>query len=391
MATLVKLRFIVLGCMLAVGAATRRAAVRMGATAPMRYRPLGGSGISVSECCLGTMTWGSQNTDDEAFEQLERAWEAGVNFLDTAEGYPIPLNAETQGATDRAIAKWMRATRRPRDSVVLATKICGYNERFDWFRGGPTRINKAQLEASVDASLVRLKTDHLDLLQLHWPDRYVPIFGKTRYDVSKVREDAVSFSEQVETLGALIASGKVRAWGLSNETPYGVCAFAAECDRQGVPRPASVQNSYSLLQRADEQGLVEAMLALGVGHLPYSPLSAGVLSNKYQGARAPPAGSRLQLFAGYFESYTGTRAPDAVAAYAQLAAAHGLSPSAFAIAFCASRPFVDSTIIGATTLAQLDDNLAGFGVAWTAEMEAGVEAILATYPDPWNMKVRGGG
>jgi len=371
--------------------------VRMSAAATppatsIKRVPLGNSGIEVSECCLGTMTWGSQNSDDQAFDQLELAWDSGVNFLDTAEGYPIPMSEETQGRTDRAIAKWLKRSKRPRDSVVIATKVCGYNDRFTWFRegGGPTRVTKQQIMESVDASLARLGTDHIDLLQIHWPDRYVPLFGSLRYDPSKAREGDVSFAEQAEAMGTLIKAGKIRAWGLSNETPYGVCEFARVCAALGVPAPVSVQNSYSLLQRADEVGLVEGMRNLGISYLPYSPLSAGVLSNKYAHAQSGEGG-RLRLFPGYLDRYLASSAPQAVADYAAIAARHGLSPSAFAIAFCASRSFVGSTIIGATTIEQLRDNLAGFGATWTEEMEEEVEAVFAKYPDPWRMQVRDGG
>ena len=356
------------------------------------------------------MTWGNQNTDEEAASQLSAAWDAGVNFVDTAEAYPVPLNAETQGATDRAIAKWMSSTRQPRDGVILATKVCGYNERFTWFRedGSGTRVSAKQIVESVEASLKRLNTDYVDLLQIHWPDRYVPIFGSTRYDVTKEREDAISFTEQARPLqllprplaappppsppaspptiapqcasqakamGELIKSGKVRHWGLSNETPLGVCEFVAACRAEGVPPPVSVQNSYSLLTRSDEAGLVswlrrnccppslrtaphlppgpseglgracvnsvdacrglasgrpqdgdfptlptgrlvEALRHHDVGYLPYSPLSAGVLTGKYAGHHSgtfldvvvrresppePPQGSRLSLFGGYMD------------------------------------------------------------------------------------------
>jgi len=238
-----------------------------------------------------------------------------------------------------------------------------------------------------------LNTDYIDLLQIHWPDRYVPIFGSPRYDATKVRVGEVTFEEQVAAMGLLLKSGKIRAWGVSNETPFGLCEFARVCDAVGVQRPVSVQNSYSLLGRSDEIGMVEAMVRLGVTYLPYSPLSAGVLSGKYAGLKVAPKGSRLSLFGGgsYFDRYEASQAPSAVAEYTAIAAKHGLTPSAFAIAFCDARPFPISTIIGATSLAQLDDNLAGFAVKWTAEMEADCERVYAQYPDPWRMLVRDGG
>jgi aryl-alcohol dehydrogenase-like predicted oxidoreductase len=192
-------------------------------------------------------------------------------------------------------------------------------------------------------------------------------------------------------MGDLIKAGKIRAWGLSNETPHGVSAFVAACAAEDVPLPASVQNSYSLLQRSDETGLVETLRAHNIGYLPYSPLSAGVLSGKYRGLQSAPTGSRLALFDGYMERYLGTKGPNAVEAYCDLAEAHGLTPAALAIAFCESRAFVTSTIIGATTNAQLEENLAGFGIGWTEELEAGVQTISESYPDPWRMLVRDGG
>lgn len=357
----------------------------------MTYRNLGSSDIEVSTCCLGTMTWGNQNTDEEAAAQMNFAWDQGVNFLDTAEIYPVPIEKEKQGATDRAIAKWLKSNGKARDEVIIASKVAGYNERFTWMRDGPTRVTREQIFASVDASLERLGVDHLDLLQIHWPDRYVPMFGSVQYDCSKERDDSVSFEEQARAMGELVTSGKVRAWGLSNETPLGVSAFVAAAMREGAPPPVSVQNSYSLLQRSDEVGLVEAMRHHDVSYLPYSPLSAGVLTGKYDGLEAAPKGSRLELFDSYFERYANTCAPECVECYKQAAFDHGISPAALAIAFCNSRPFVTSTIVGATSTEQLEINLQGFGVDWTDELEAEVARIHAYFPDPWRMIVRDGG
>merc|ERR1719440_248929 len=187
-------------------------------TVAMKYRKLGSSDMLVSSCCLGTMTWGNQNTDAEAAAQLDHAWDRGVNFLDTAEIYPVPVAEAKQGATDRAIGKWLKTNGRARDEVIIASKVSGFNERFTWLRGEPTRVTRDQIIASVDASLERLGVEHLDLLQIHWPDRYVPMFGSIRYDCNKEREDDVSFDEQARAMGELIKSGKIRAWGLSNET-----------------------------------------------------------------------------------------------------------------------------------------------------------------------------
>jgi len=357
----------------------------------MKHRKLGSSDMMVSSCCLGTMTWGCQNTDEEAAAQMNCAWDMGVNFLDTAEIYPVPVEEAKQGATDRAIAKWLKTNNRARDEVIIASKVAGFNERFTWMRDGPTRVTRDQIISSVDASLARLGVEHLDLLQIHWPDRYVPMFGSVAYDCSKERDDAVSFEEQARAMGELVKSGKVRAWGLSNETPLGVSAFVSAAAREGAPPPVSVQNSYSLLQRSDEVGLVEAVRHHDVAYLPYSPLSAGVLSGKYDGLADAPEGTRLKLFDSYFERYANTCAPECVDCYKRLALDHDVSPAALAIAFCDSRPFVTSTIIGATSTEQLEINLQGFGVEWTDELEAEVDKIHSYLPDPWRMIVRGGG
>lgn len=357
----------------------------------MDYRKLGSSDMTVSSCCLGTMTWGNQNSDEEAAAQMDAAWEMGVNFLDTAEIYPVPVEKATQGNTDRAIGKWLKNNGRARDEVIIASKIAGYNERFTWMRDGPTRVTREQIIASVDGSLERLGVDHLDLLQIHWPDRYVPMMGSVAYDVSKERENAVSFDEQARAMGELVTSGKVRAWGLSNETPLGVSEFVAAATREGAPPPCSVQNSYSLLQRSDEVGLVETVRHHDVAYLPYSPLSAGVLSGKYDGLEEAPEGTRLKLFDAYFDRYANTCAPECVECYKKLAFDHDISPAALAIAFCDTRPFVTSTIIGATSVEQLEINLQGFGVEWTEDLEAEIARIHAYFPDPWRMIVRGGG
>ena len=377
--------------MLMIGGIAPLSVVAPAPTTSMTYNKLGSSDLLVSSCCLGTMTWGNQNTDEEAAAQMDMAWDLGCNFLDTAEIYPVPVSEEKQGATDRAIAKWLRTNGKARDEVILASKVAGYNERFTWMRGGPTRVSREQILASVDASLERLGVEHLDLLQIHWPDRYVPIFGNVRYDCDKEREDSISFDEQARAIAELVKAGKIRAWGLSNETPLGVCEFMAACEREGAPPPASVQNSYSLLQRTDEIGLVEALRFHNVAYLPYSPLSAGVLSGKYQNQKAPPRNSRLELFDGYFERYAKTCAPLCVDAYSKLAYNNGLSPAALAIAFCESRPFVTSTIVGATSVEQLEANMQGFGVEWTDQLEEGVARVNDLFPDPWRMIVRDGG
>mmetsp|Transcript_5278 Transcript_5278/g.13482 ORF Transcript_5278/g.13482 Transcript_5278/m.13482 type:complete len:450 (-) Transcript_5278:70-1419(-) len=379
----------------------------------MRYNKLGDSDLLVSEVCLGTMTWGKQNSDEQAMKQLDCAFdEYGVNFIDTAEGYPIPLQPETQGDTDRLIGKWMKG--RPRDKIILATKMCGASQRLNWFRddGKGTRVNRKQVFESLDKSLQRLDTDYVDLFQIHWPDRYVPLFGPNKYD-EKMERAATSFEEQLEALADLIKEGKIRHWGLSNETPFGVMAFVSLAMELGLPKPVSIQNSYSLLTREFESGLAEvcSQAHTNVALIPYSPLSAGVLSGKYQlsapkkskfsqaGLKTPKAkyegndpNCRLNLLQGYRERYESSLAPQAVEEYSKLAAKYGVSPTQFALGFVQSRSFVPSTCIGATSVEQLEENLQAFGDDWfTEEMYDDVEEVASRFPDPWRTPQPGGG
>lgn len=378
------------------------------ASAPMRYKKLGGSDIVVSEVCLGTMTWGNQNLDDDAMAQLNSAWdEYGINFLDTAEGYPIPLSAETQGRTDLAIGKWLKSTKRARDSVIISTKVSGRNDRYDWLRddGESTKVSEKQITESVEKSLQRLGTDYIDVLHIHWPDRYLLQKGG-----QLLAQETVSFEEQVKAMGKLIEEGKVRAWALSNETPHGVRQFCDAARAAGVPKPVAIQNSYSLLTRQDE-GELAALISPereDISYLPYSPLSAGVLTGKYMTKTSAldetttrrlykaleefkVKKGRLDLFPGYFERYLETEAPAAVAEYAKLALSNGITPTDLALAFCKSRDFATSTIIGATSMEQMHANMRAFETKWTGSLETGVDAIHKKYPDPWSVAVRNGG
>jgi len=396
----------------------------------MPVMQLAGTDLHVSRCCLGGMTWGAQNTDSDAASQLSMVWDCGVNFVDTAEGYPVPMKAESFGKTDIAIGKWMRATKRPRDSVVISTKVSGYNERYTWMResGEGTRLTRAQIIESVEGSLRRLGVDEIDLLQLHWPERRVQLTGQLGSPLAPATkrgakaEDAeeaeapvqlkeralgeVTFEEQAEALHHLVQSGKVRHWGLSNENSEGVRSFRAASASVGLSPPAVVQNAYSLLQRADELNLIPETFELGAeetpcSYLAYSPLSGGVLTGKYQpaDARSNKPGtaakamkrSRLGLFRGYSESFKKTKGPQAVTEYMQVAKRHGVTPSQLAIAHCNSRDFVAATVIGATSLAQLAENMMGFQVEWTQEMEDDVLAVYRKYPDPWRVQIAGGG
>ncbi|MDI4637367.1 MULTISPECIES: NADP(H)-dependent aldo-keto reductase [Halomonadaceae] len=341
----------------------------------MQTRPLGDTGIDVSRLCLGTMTFGEQNSEAEAHEQLDRATAFGINFIDTAEMYPVPPKAETQGLTEAYVGSWLKA-RGTRDDVILATKVAGPG--LDHIRGGP-RLTREHIHQAIDASLTRLNTDYVDLYQLHWPDRNANFFGKLGYQV-KEDEDATSLEESLSALKELVDAGKVRAVGLSNETPWGVMHALSLADRLGLPRVASVQNPYSLLNRSYEVGLAEISHRERVGLLAYSPLAFGVLSGKYLDGAQPPKG-RLTLFER-FKRYTSPLADEATRAYVEIAREHGLDPAQMALAYVNSRPFLTSNIIGATTMEQLESNLASESLKLGDEVLEAIEAVHTRLPNP---------
>lgn len=360
------------------------AAPPAGVSAAERVK-LGDSDLLVSRCCLGTMTWGVQNTEVEAHEQLSYAWDQGINFLDTAEMYPIPPSAETQGRTEQYIGTWLQQRRR--EDVILATKVSGYG-RQSYLRddGSLPRVDARNIRESVDKSLARLQTDHIDLLQIHWPDRYVPLFGAPSYDAANERE-AVPFEEQLAGLEAVIRAGKVRFVGVSNETSYGVMSFV-QAARQGLGLPmiVSIQNSYSLLVRGSfETDLAEvcAPRQCNVGLLAYSPLAGGSLTGKYvAGNEEAIANARFNLFQGYMKRYRQSLACEAATAYVEVAQRHGLTPTQLALAFVSSRWFVSSTIIGATSLEQLKENIGTFDVRLSPEALADIDKVFRRYRDP---------
>jgi len=345
----------------------------------MQFSRLGRSDLEVSRLCLGTMTWGEQNSEAEAHAQLDRAFAAGINFIDAAELYPVPPRAETQGRTERYIGSWLKA-RGLRDRVVLATKACG---RADWvghIRGGNTRHDRANLVAAVEASLQRLGSDYIDLYQLHWPDRKTNFFGKLGYQHVAEADEGASLEETLCVLGDLVAAGKIRHVGLSNDTPWGVMKMLQAGEREGLPRLASIQNPYNLLNRSFEVGLAEIAHRESVGLLAYSPMAFGVLSGKYlNGAR--PVGGRITLFER-FSRYNSEEAGMAVGAYAALANEHGLSPAQMALAYVNSRSFLTATIIGATTMDQLEENLGSIDLQLSDEVIAGIEAIHRRHSNP---------
>ncbi|XP_031271220.1 uncharacterized protein LOC116129630 [Pistacia vera] len=354
----------------------------------LQYRKLGDSDLEISEITFGTMTFGEQNTEKEAHEMLSYAFERGINILDSAEAYPIPMKKETQGRTDLYIGSWMKSL--PRDKVILATKVCGYSERSSYIRDNAKvlRVDAANIKESVEKSLKRLNTDYIDLLQIHWPDRYVALFGEFTYDYSKWRP-SVPFAEQLRAFQDLIEEGKVRYIGVSNETSYGVMEFVHAAKVEGLPKIVSIQNSYSLLVRCHfEINLVEVCHPnnCNIGLLAYSPLAGGALSGKYLDINSEAAKrGRLNLFPGYMERYNRSIAKEATIKYMELAKKHGLTPVQLALGFARDRPFVTSSIIGATSVDQLKEDIDAFVTTerpLPAEVMADIETIFKRYKDP---------
>lgn len=343
----------------------------------MQYNQLGQTDLRVSEICLGTMTFGEQNTIDHAHEQLDVAVDSGVNFIDTAELYPVPARADTQGRSEEMVGAWLSRGRR--DRVIVATKITGQGRPMSWIRNGSFAINRANVRRALDESLRRLKTDYVDLYQIHWPDRYVPIFGQTEYDPS-AEWPATPVAEQLEALAEVIDEGKVRYIGLSNETAWGVVEFSYVAQRLGLPRVVSVQNAYNLLNRAFDSALAETARHESVGLLAYSPLAFGQLTGKH--LEGSPKESRFARFKGFGARYHKPNVAEATRAYVELAREVGLSPAHLALAFVRSRWFVTSTIIGATTRSQLEENLGSVEVTLDAEVHRRIDAIHARYPTP---------
>lgn len=346
----------------------------------MKYRPLGRTGLSVSEICLGTMTWGSQNTEAEAHAQMELAVEMGVNFFDAAEMYPTtPLAAETVGRTEELIGTWLAAGGR-RDDVVLASKITGAGN--DKVRGGEP-ITADSVRRALDGSLKRLKTDRIDLYQLHWPNRGSYHFRQNwTFDPSGQKPDAVkaNIEEVLHELGEQVKAGKIRHIGLSNESAWGVMQFAAIAERDGAPRVASIQNEYSLMHRIFDLDLAETALNEDVGLLAYSPLAAGLLTGKYTAGAIPPGtrGAINKGLGGRHTEYATTVADE----YCEVARKHRLDPAQMAIAFCLARPFMTSAIIGATDLDQLKTNIGAAEVALSDEVMSDIAAVYRRHPLP---------
>jgi aryl-alcohol dehydrogenase-like predicted oxidoreductase len=345
----------------------------------MHYRKLGNSDIDVSVICLGTMTWGEQNSQAEAFAQMDYALEQGVNFFDTAELYSIPPKAATYGHTEEIIGNWL-ARRGTRERIVLASKIAGPGE--DWLphiRAGKTRFKRDHIEAALNASLKRLQTDYLDIYQLHWPERNTNFFGQLGFRPAD-RDDFTPIAETLQALDAQMRAGKIRHIGLSNETPWGVMGFLHTAEQLGLSRVVSVQNPYSLLNRSYEVGLAEISWREHCGLLAYSPLGFGVLSGKYL-AGMSPVGARLTRYPHY-DRYSNLQAQRATHDYVTLARDYGLDPAQMALAYVSSRSFVSSNIIGATSLEQLRSNLASVQVELGEELLGAIEEIHRRHPNP---------
>jgi len=332
----------------------------------------------VSVLGLGTMTFGEQNSAAEGHAQLDAALAAGVNFIDTAEMYPIPARAPTQGATERIIGEWL-ARRGGRDRLVLATKVAGPASWLPHLRGGHGRLDRRNVNAAIEASLQRLGTDYVDLYQVHWPDRETNFFGKLGYQATP-DTGCVPIEETLGALGDLVGAGKARFVGVSNETPWGVMRYLRAAEAGGAPRIASVQNPYSLLNRSFEIGLAEIAHREQLPLVAYSPLGFGTLTGKYLGGTRP-AGSRLARFAQY-RRYTTAAGERACAEYVALARRHGLDPAHMALAFVTSRPFVASALLGATSLEQLEHDLASAEVLLDADVLQAIETVHTAHPNP---------
>ncbi|WNO09807.1 NADP(H)-dependent aldo-keto reductase [Teredinibacter sp. KSP-S5-2] len=345
----------------------------------MHFRKLGNTDIDVSLICLGSMTWGEQNTQDEGFAQMDMAKDYGINFFDVAEMYPVPPRPETYGKTEEIMGNWL-AERGCRDELVIATKVTGRsnnNSGVDHIRNG-ARLSKEHIFKAVEGSLKRLQTDYIDLYQVHWPERGANFFGRLGYEHGD--DDGIAIEETLDALNQLVEQGKVRYIGLSNETPWGMMEYLRLANAKQQARIVSIQNPYSLLNRTFEVGSAEMAIREKVGLLAYSPLAFGKLSGKYLNGQKPK-GARLTLYER-FQRYDKVNSDEAVQAYVDLAKEHGLTPVQMALAFINQQPFVTSNIIGATSLAQLKENIESFEIRLSEEVLTGISEIHQRYPNP---------
>ena len=346
----------------------------------MQRTRLGSSTLDVSTVCLGTMTFGEQNTESDAHRQLDYALERGINFIDTAEMYPVMGRAETQGATERFIGSWLKARGR-RDDLVIASKIAGPNASMGWIRGPAHNLDAANIRAAVETSLQRLQTDYIDLYQIHWPSRNLPIFGANSFNPKRERS-SVPIEETLGALGELVKAGKIREIGVSNESSWGVSEYVKQAELHGLPRIATIQNLYNLTARAFETSLLdETCFREEVSLLAYSPLAFGQQTAKY--LDDPKAKGRLTVFPeNWSPRYVRPEVLAATAEYAALARANGLSPAQMALAWCYSRWFVGATIIGATNMAQLQENIDAASIELPDEVVKAIDAIHGRITNP---------
>ncbi len=342
----------------------------------MKYTKLPNTDIEVSKICLGSMTWGQQNTEAEGHQQMDYALEQGINFIDTAEMYSVPARKETQGSTEKIIGSWLRRTGN-RDKIILASKIAGPGKAVAHIRPN-LGFGKEALTEAINSSLTRLQTDYLDLYQLHWPERKSNFFGQRGYLQDTEEEWEDNLKEVLFHLNEFIKSGKIRHIGLSNESPYGVMRCAEEA-RNGAPKIITVQNPYSLLNRKDEIGLTEIYHRENIGLFPYSPLGMGTLSGKYLNEK--PANARLTLFPQY-SRYSNVQAREATLKYCEIAERHNLRPAQMALAFVEMQPFVTSTIIGATSMEQLSENIGSIDIQLSDEIIKEINQVHESIPNP---------
>ena len=343
----------------------------------MKFKKLGNTDLDVSLICLGTMTWGTQNTEKDAFEQMDYSVSQGVNFFDTAEIYSVPPTSDSYGKTEIMIGNWFEK-RKNRDKIILASKVAGPG--CDWIRGGGNNFDEKKIGEAIDGSLKRLKTDYIDLYQLHWPERSTNFFGRRDYSYNNKEGEWNSFENILDALGKFIKSGKIRYIGMSNETPYGLSRYLEISKNKGAPRMMSVQNPYSLVNRTYEIGMSEISIRQKCGLLVYYPLAAGALSGKYRNGEMPK-NSRMALFKGW-ERHLNPLAMRAYDEYYKLAKDFNLTMAQLAQSFVNSRPFVTSNIIGATTMEQLKENIGSVNIDFTDEMMERVDKIHNENPNP---------
>lgn len=342
----------------------------------MLYTTLPNTDIKVSKICLGTMTFGQQNTENETHEQLNYAISKGINFIDTAEMYPVPGKKETQGNTEKFIGTWLKNNR---EKVVLATKIAGPNRAFSYIRE-ELNFSKESIKLAIETSLLRLQTDYIDLYQLHWPERKTNIFGIRNYKHDETEEWSDNFAEIIESLNESIKEGKILHYGVSNETSWGLMRYAEESRKLQLPKPITIQNPFSLLNRTFEINLAEIAHRENIGLLAYSPLAFGILSGKYLGG-AMPENSRLKLFP-QMSRYNKMNTNNATQMYVELANKNGFSLAQMSLAYLLQKPFLTSVIIGATNLPQLMENVSSWHINLSDEIVQEIEFIFEKYPNP---------